>query len=53
MRKKGLSEAMVRAVMSLYDGAKTRMRVGFAYSKNLKLVLVHIKDLCCRHCCLQ
>ena len=28
--KKGLSEVMVRAVMSLYDGAKTRVRVVFA-----------------------
>ena len=32
MRKKGLSKVMVRAVMSLYDGAKTRVRVGSAYS---------------------
>ena len=32
MRKKGLSEVMVRAVMSLYDSAKTRVRVGCAYS---------------------
>ena len=29
MRKKGLSEVMVWAVMSLYDGAKTQVRVGF------------------------
>ena len=28
MRKKGLSEVMVQAVMSLYDGAKTRMGMG-------------------------
>ena len=28
MRKKGLPEALVRAVMSLYEGAKTRVRVG-------------------------
>ena len=33
MRKKGLSEVIVWAVMSLYDGAKTRVRVGFAYSE--------------------
>ena len=33
MRKKGLSEIMVRAVMSLYDGAKTRVRVGSVYSQ--------------------
>ena len=37
MRKKGLSEVMVRAVMSLYDGAKSRVRVGFAYSQELKV----------------
>ena len=30
MRKKVLSEVMVWAVMSLYDGAKTRVRVGSA-----------------------
>ena len=30
IRKKGVSEVMVRAVMSLYDGA-TRVRVGTAY----------------------
>ena len=33
MRKKGLSEVMLRAVMSLYDGAKTRVRVGSAFSE--------------------
>ena len=32
MIKKGLSEVIVPAVMSLYDGAKTRVRVGSAYS---------------------
>ena len=32
MRTKGLSKVMVRAVMSLYDGAKTKVRVGSAYS---------------------
>ena len=33
MTKKGLSEVMVRAVMNLYDGAKTRVRVRSAYSE--------------------
>ena len=37
MRKKGLSEVMVRAVMSLYDGAKTRVRVRSAYSEEFKV----------------
>ena len=32
--KKGLSEVTVRAVMSLYDGAKTGVRAGFAYPEN-------------------
>ena len=52
-RKKGLSEVMVRAVMSLYDCTKTRVRVGSAHSEEFEVKLVYIKDLCCRHYCLQ
>ena len=37
MRKKGLSGVMVRAVMSLYDGAKTRVWVGSAYSEEFEV----------------
>ena len=37
MRKKGLSEVIVRAVMSLYDGAKTRVMVGSAYSEEFEV----------------
>ena len=37
MRKNDLSEVMVRAVMSLYDGAKTRVRVGSAYSEEFEV----------------
>ena len=37
MKKKGLSEGMVQAVMSLYDGAKTRVRVGSAYSEEFEV----------------
>ena len=33
MRKKGLPEVIVRAVMSLYQGAKTKVRVGFELSQ--------------------
>ena len=36
LRKKGLSEVMVRAVMSLYDDAKTRVRMGSAYSNEFE-----------------
>ena len=31
MKHKGLLEVMVRANMSLYDSAKTRVRVGSSY----------------------
>ena len=37
MRKKGLSVVMVRAAMSLYDGAKTRVRVGSAFSEEFEV----------------
>ena len=33
MRKRGIPEAMVRAVMSLHEGAKTRVRVGLELSE--------------------
>ena len=36
MRKKGLLEVMFQAVMSLYDGVRTRVRLGSAYSESLK-----------------
>ena len=42
MRMKGLSEVMVRVVMSLYDQEKTRVRVGSAYSEEFEVkVCVH------------
>ena len=37
MRKKGLSKAMVWAVMSLHGGAKTRARMGSAYSEKFEV----------------
>ena len=37
MRKKGISEVIVRALMSLYDGAKTRVRVKSAYSEEFEV----------------
>ena len=37
MRKRGIPEAMVRAVMSLYEGAKTRVRVGLELSKEFEV----------------
>ena len=37
MRKKDLSEVIARAVMSLHDSAKTRVRVGSAYSEEFEV----------------
>ena len=37
MRKKGLSEVMVRVIMSLYDDAKTRVSVRSAYSEEFQV----------------
>ena len=37
MRKKGLSEVMVWTVMTLHDGAKTRVRVGSAYAEEFEV----------------
>ena len=40
---------MVRAVMSMYDGAKTRVMVGSAYSEEFEVKV----GVCCRDYCLQ
>ena len=37
MRKKGIPEVMVRSVISLYEGAKTRVRVGLRLSKEFEM----------------
>ena len=42
MRKEGLLEVMIRAVMSLYNDAKTRLKVGSAYLEEFEVkVCVH------------
>ena len=49
MRKRGVPEVMVRAVMSLYEGAKTRVRVGQELSEEFEMkVDLHPRDPCCR-----
>ena len=53
MRKKGLLEILVKAVMSLYEGAVTKVRVGLGCQKNFLGMLMYTKNLCCRFCCLQ
>ena len=37
MRKKGLSEVMARAIMNLYDGTKTRIKMGSVHSEELEV----------------
>ena len=37
MRKRGVQEVMVRAVISLYEGAKTRVRVGLELSEEFEV----------------
>ena len=37
MRKRGKPEVMVRAVMNLYDGVKTRVRDGLEFSKEFEV----------------
>ena len=39
MRKKGISEVVVRSVMSLYDGVKTRVRVDSELSEKFEMKL--------------
>ena len=41
MRKRGIPQAMVRAVMSLYEGAKRRVRVGLELSEFEVKIGVH------------
>ena len=36
-RKQGIPEVMVRAVMSFYEGAKTRVRVGLESSEDFEV----------------
>ena len=43
MRKIGIPEVMARAVISLYEGTKTRVRVGLELSKEFEVkVSVHL-----------
>ena len=46
MRRKGLSEVMVREVMSLHNSTKTRARVGSVYSEEFEVkVSVHQRSV--------
>ena len=45
MRKKGIPEALVRSVMSLYEGAKSERIL--SCQRHLKLKWGYTNDLCC------
>ena len=47
MRKKGIPQVLVRSVMSLYEGAKTRVRVDFEMSEEFEVKVGCTKGLCC------
>ena len=49
LRKKSLSEVLVKTVMSLYEGSRTKVELGQGHRKNLGYALVCIKDLCFHH----
>ena len=48
MRKNGMPEVLVRSLMSLYEGAKTRVKVDSELSEEFfRLLWRCTKDLCC------
>ena len=38
MRRKGIPEALVKAMMSLYKGANTKVKVGTHYSEEFEVI---------------
>ena len=47
MGKKGIPVVLVRSVMSLHEGAKTRVRVDSELSEEVEAKVGCTKDLCC------
>ena len=52
-RKEGISEVLVRSVMSLYEGARTRVRVDSELSQEIEAKVEMHHDLCCHIFVLQ
>ena len=52
MRKKGIPEALVTAVMSLYKAARTKVKDGTHLSEELEVYMECIRDHIYHHCCL-
>jgi hypothetical protein len=56
LRKKGVNERLVGVVMRLYEGAKTKMKVGKGMSEAFKFLTLKLgftKDRCYHLFCLQ
>ena len=53
LRKKGLPEILVKAVMSLYEVQKRRLKLDLNSQKNFMWRLLYIRNLFCHLCCLQ
>ena len=53
MRKKKVPEVIVKAVMSLYNGAKTNVKMGSGVSNKFSVNDVLCTRQCCHHCCLR
>ena len=52
-RKKELSEILVKAVMSLYEGSKTKLKVESKFSKEFYVVVNVDQGSVLSPCCLQ
>ena len=53
MMKKGIPKVLIKSVMSLYEGAKTKVRVDLKLSERFVVKVGCTKDLCCHHFFLQ
>ena len=53
LKKKGLPDILVKAVMSLSEGTMTKVKVGFDVSEEFMKWLVYIRDLFSHLCYLQ
>ena len=47
MRNRGIADVMVRVVMNLFKGAKTRVRVGLKLSVEFEVKVSVYQDPCC------
>ena len=53
LRKKGLPEILVKAVMNLYEDSKTKVNDESEFSEEFYVAIGVHRDLFCHLCCLQ